>query len=86
MSIVGHHAALRRMEQAGAVSVTALQVLLEFQRDWARNEHSDEVIRAVKAHGNILDMSREGVRTEVSKTDLPSKAEPPHPNFSQQKH
>ena len=31
--------ALRRVEQAGGVSVTALQVLLEFQRDWARAEH-----------------------------------------------
>ena len=28
--------ALRRVEQAGGVSVTALQVLLEFQRDWGR--------------------------------------------------
>ena len=28
--------ALRRVEQAGGVSVTALQVLLEFQRDWAK--------------------------------------------------
>jgi nicotinamidase-related amidase len=77
MSIVGHHAALRRMEQAGAVSVTALQVLLEFQRDWARHEHYDEVIRAVKAHCNIFDMSGEGVGTGVSKTDLPTKNLPP---------
>ena len=86
MSIVGHHAALRRMEQAGAVSVTALQVLLEFQRDWARNEHSDEVIRAVKAHCNVFDMSGEGVITEVSKTDFPTKAEPAATNLNQQKH
>jgi nicotinamidase-related amidase len=77
MSIIGHHAALRRMEQAGAVSVTALQVLLEFQRDWARHEHYDEVIRAVKAHCNIFDMSGDGGGTEVSKTDLPSKNLPP---------
>jgi nicotinamidase-related amidase len=40
--------ALRRVEQAGGVSVTALQVLLEFQRDWARAEHSDEVTAIVK--------------------------------------
>ena len=40
--------ALRRVEQAGGVSVTALQVLLEFQRDWARAEHSDEVMAIVK--------------------------------------
>jgi nicotinamidase-related amidase len=40
--------ALRRIEQAGGVSVTALQVLLEFQRDWARAEHSEEVAAIVK--------------------------------------
>ena len=40
--------ALRRVEQAGGVSVTALQVLLEFQRDWARAEHCDEVRAIVK--------------------------------------
>jgi nicotinamidase-related amidase len=39
--------ALRRVEQAGGVSVTALQVLLELQRDWARAEHYDEVTAIV---------------------------------------
>jgi len=37
-SKTAHDAAIRRIEQAGVVSLTALQVLLEFQRDWrARN-------------------------------------------------
>ncbi len=45
-----HDTALRRIEQAGGVSVTALQVLLEFQRDWARAEHYDEVMAVVKEH------------------------------------
>jgi isochorismate hydrolase len=49
-SLVAHHAAIRRIEQAGAVSVTALQVLLEFQRDWARKEHYDEVLAVVRMH------------------------------------
>jgi nicotinamidase-related amidase len=40
--------ALRRIEQAGGVSLTALQVLLEFQRDWARADHCDEVTAIVK--------------------------------------
>ena len=43
-----HDTALRRVEQAGGVSLTALQALLEFQRDWARVEHSDEVMAIVK--------------------------------------
>jgi nicotinamidase-related amidase len=43
-----HDTALRRIEQAGGVSVTALQVLLELQRDWARAEHCHEVTEIVK--------------------------------------
>ena len=45
---VAHDTALRRVEQAGGVSVTALQVLLELQRDWARAEHYDAVTAIVK--------------------------------------
>ncbi len=69
LSPVGHHAALRRLEQAGAVSVTALQVLLEFQRDWARNENSDEVIRTLKTHGTVFGPGSENARTGISETD-----------------
>ncbi len=46
--VAAHDTALRRIEQAGGVSVTALQVLLELQRDWARVEHYDEVTAIVK--------------------------------------
>lgn len=66
LSPAGHHAALRRIEQAGAVSVTALQVLLEFQRDWARHEHCDDVIRTVKAHGGVFGLGSENARPEMS--------------------
>jgi nicotinamidase-related amidase len=45
---VAQDAALRRIEQAGGVSVTVLQVLLELQRDWARAEHHQEVMAIVK--------------------------------------
>jgi nicotinamidase-related amidase len=47
-SSAAQEAALRRIEQAGGVSLTALQVLLEFQRDWARTEHEEEVMAIVK--------------------------------------
>jgi nicotinamidase-related amidase len=47
-----HAAAIRRIEQAGGVSLTALQVLLEFQRDWARKDHFDEVLALVKEHSS----------------------------------
>jgi nicotinamidase-related amidase len=69
LSPVGHYAALRRLEQAGAVSVTALQVLLEFQRDWARHENSDEVIRTLKRHGTVFGPDSENARTGISQTD-----------------
>ncbi len=49
-SVTAHDAAMRRVEQAGAVPMTALQVLLEYQRDWARKETYDAVIEAVKEH------------------------------------
>ncbi|HEV3018608.1 MAG TPA: hydrolase [Burkholderiaceae bacterium] len=49
-SKTAHDAAIRRIEQAGAVSVTALQVLLELQRDWSRKEHYDEVMAVLKEH------------------------------------
>jgi hypothetical protein len=49
-SQTAHAAAIRRIEQAGGVSLTAFQVLLEFQRDWAREEHFDDVMRVVKEH------------------------------------
>lgn len=67
MSPVGHHAALRRIEQAGAVPVTALQLLLEFQRDWARSEHSEDVITTLKAHGGILALSAENATKDSVK-------------------
>lgn len=43
-----HDMALRRVEQAGGVALTALQVLLEFQRDWARPDHYEEVMAMVR--------------------------------------
>lgn len=49
-SAVAHNAAMRRIEQAGVVPMTSLQVLLEYQRTWARKETYDEVITAVKEH------------------------------------
>ncbi|HYV32720.1 MAG TPA: isochorismatase family protein [Candidatus Binatia bacterium] len=49
-STVAHEAAIRRIEQAGGVSMTALQVLLELQRDWARKEQSEAVWTVLEEH------------------------------------
>jgi len=50
ISAASQEVAIRRLEQAGAVSLSAVQVLLEFQRDWARSEHHDEVIAVLREH------------------------------------
>ena len=64
-SRAAHDAAMRRIEQAGAVPVTALQVLLELQRDWARKEHYDEVLAIVKEHSGAYGQGVEYAYTMV---------------------
>jgi nicotinamidase-related amidase len=46
-----HEMAIERMIQAGAVPVTWLQVLLEWQRDWARQETYVAVTGIAAEHG-----------------------------------
>jgi nicotinamidase-related amidase len=64
-SVTAHSAAMRRIEQAGAVPMTALQVLLEYQRDWARKETYDAVIEIVKEHGGAYGQGVEYAYTMV---------------------
>jgi nicotinamidase-related amidase len=45
-----HERAIQRMVQAGAVPVTWLQVLLEYQRDWARQATYDGVVNLAREH------------------------------------
>jgi len=46
-----HAMAVQRMIQAGATPVTWLQVMLEYQRDWARQNTYDAVVNVAKEHG-----------------------------------
>ncbi len=46
-----HQAAIRRVEQAGAKPLTWIQLMLEWQRDWANKETYSAVMDVVKAHG-----------------------------------
>jgi len=46
-----HETAVQRMIQAGAVPMTWLQVLLEWQRDWARTETYNAVLEIAREHG-----------------------------------
>jgi hypothetical protein len=41
---------VQRLIQTGVIPVTWLQVLLEFQRDWARQETYEVVLDVAKAH------------------------------------
>ncbi|KQX48637.1 MULTISPECIES: hydrolase [unclassified Paenibacillus] len=45
-----HNMSVQRMIQAGAIPVTWLSVLLEYQRDWARQETYDAVLEIAVQH------------------------------------
>ncbi|WP_152400045.1 hydrolase [Paenibacillus cellulositrophicus] len=45
-----HNMAVQRMIQAGAIPVTWVSVMLEYQRDWARQETYDAVMSIAKEH------------------------------------
>lgn len=51
-----HDMAMTRMVQAGCVPVTWIQVMLEWQRDWARQETYDVVNQIVKEHAGAYGM------------------------------
>lgn len=46
-----HDTAIMRMVQAGAQPVTWMQVLLEYQRDWARQSTYESVVQIALEHG-----------------------------------
>jgi nicotinamidase-related amidase len=62
-----HDFAMQRMIQAGAVPVTWQQVLLEWQRDWARKETYDAVMAIVKEHSGAYGMGVDYAYTMVHK-------------------
>lgn len=54
-----HKAAMKRMVQAGAVPVTSMQMLLEFQRDWANKETYEGTCNIIREHGGAYGMGIE---------------------------
>ena len=62
---MAHDMAMQRVIQAGAVPVTWLQVLLEFQRDWARRDTYDAVMDIVKQHAGAYGVGVEYAYTMV---------------------
>lgn len=49
-SVEAHERAVQRLVQAGAVPMTALQVVFELQQDWARQDTYDGVMDILKQH------------------------------------
>jgi nicotinamidase-related amidase len=66
-SEMAHRASMDRMIQAGVVPVTWQQVLLEWQRDWARKETYDTTIAVVKEHSGAYGMGVDYAYTMVHK-------------------
>ena len=62
-----HDYAMQRMIQAGVVPVTWQQVLLEWQRDWARKETYDAVTTIVREHSGAYGMGVDYAYTMVHK-------------------
>lgn len=62
-----HDYAMQRMVQAGVVPVTWQQVLLEWQRDWARRDTYDPVIDIVREHSGAYGMGVDYAYTMVHK-------------------
>ncbi|KRB87033.1 hydrolase [Noviherbaspirillum sp. Root189] len=67
-SIDAHKYAMDRMVQAGIVPVTWQQVMLEWQRDWARKETYNEVIEIVTEHSGAYGMGVDYAYTMVHKS------------------
>lgn len=62
-----HDYAMQRMVQAGVVPMTWQQVLLEWQRDWARRDTYNPVIDIVKEHSGAYGMGIDYAYTMVHK-------------------
>src|ERR1700740_2565209 len=71
-----HEYSMQRMIQAGVVPVTWQQVLLEWQRDWARRETYDAVMAIVREHSGGYGMGVDYAYTMVHKA--PQRTAKPH--------
>jgi nicotinamidase-related amidase len=66
-SVEAHKYAMDRMTQAGVVPMTWQQVLLEWQRDWARKQTYDAVMDIVREHSGAYGMGVDYAYTMVHK-------------------
>ncbi len=64
-SVEAHNYAMDRMVQSGVVPMTWQQVLLEWQRDWARKDTYDATLDIVKEHSGAYGMGVDYAYTMV---------------------
>ena len=80
VSQLAHDNAMKRVVQAGAKPVTALSVMLEWQRDWAHKDTYDAVMDIVKTHFGAYGVGVEYAYTMVHgapPTEFPKYVIPP---------
>ena len=76
VTVEAHERAVQRAIQAGVVPMTTLQIMFEWQRDWARTETYAgcmEILKAHSAYGIGVRYARMilGERSEEVASDLP---------------
>src|SRR5213594_2438657 len=64
-SPVAQEAALSRMVQAGAIRLTTIAAVLEWQRDWALKEHYNSLMTLIKQQGGAYGVGVEYAYTMV---------------------
>lgn len=72
-SPAAQEAALSRMVQAGAVRLTTVAALLEWQRDWKNREHYDALMGLLKQHAGAYGVGVEYAYTMVHKAPQSAK-------------
>ncbi|MBL0937749.1 MAG: hydrolase [Gemmatimonadaceae bacterium] len=84
VSPLAHTNAMQRVIQAGAKPVTALSVMLEWQRDWAIRPTYDAVMDIVRTHGGAYGAGVEYAYTMVHDAPATNHApyHPPAPRHS----
>ena len=75
-SQLAHEAAIRRSVHAGAVPMTTVATVLEFQRDWANREHYDALMTIFREHAGAYGSGIEYAYSMVHKA--PQAAANPH--------
>jgi len=66
-SLEAHDYSMQRMIQVGVVPVTWQQIMLEWQRDWARRDTYDAVMQIVREHSGAYGMGVDYAYTMVHK-------------------